>query len=113
MQTELTTAQVAPDSMMANVDELNIEPGLEHANRSLVRKTIVAGGVRRTAAKALEATSGSSYFRPWGRKGSCVTLKPRSFTPCQQRSSIISPVASPWAWIPWRNRRETGHDAAA
>jgi alkylation response protein AidB-like acyl-CoA dehydrogenase len=66
MQTELTTSQIALDSMIANVNELNIEPGLEHANCSLVRKTIVAGAVRRTADKALEATGGSGYFRALG-----------------------------------------------
>jgi alkylation response protein AidB-like acyl-CoA dehydrogenase len=66
MQTELTIAQIALESMIANVDELNVEPGIEHANRSLVRKTIVTDAVKRTADKALEATGGSGYFRAFG-----------------------------------------------
>ena len=66
MQTELTTAQIALDSMIANVEELNVEPGIEHANRSLIRKTIVTEAVKRTADKALEATGGSGYFRTFG-----------------------------------------------
>jgi alkylation response protein AidB-like acyl-CoA dehydrogenase len=66
MQTELTTAQIALESMIANVNELNLEPGIEHANRSLIRKTIVAEAVKRTADKALEATGGGGYFRRLG-----------------------------------------------
>lgn len=66
MQTELTTAQIALESMIANVNELNVEPGIEHANRSLIRKTIVAEAVKRTADKALEATGGGGYFRRLG-----------------------------------------------
>ena len=31
MQTELTTAQIALESMIANVNELNVEPRIEHA----------------------------------------------------------------------------------
>lgn len=66
MQTELTAAQIALESMIANVDELNVEPGIEHADRSLVRKTIVTEAVKRTADKALEAAGGSGYFRAFG-----------------------------------------------
>lgn len=63
MQTELTTAQIALESMVANANELNVEPGMEHANRALIRKTIVAESVKRTVDKALEATGGAGYFR--------------------------------------------------
>ncbi len=66
MQTELTTAQIALETMIANVNELNVEPGIEHANRALIRKTIVAEAVKRTADKALEATGGVGYFRRLG-----------------------------------------------
>jgi alkylation response protein AidB-like acyl-CoA dehydrogenase len=66
MQTELTAAQIALESMIANVDELNVEPGIEHADRSLIRKTIVTEAVKRTADKALEAAGGSGYFRAFG-----------------------------------------------
>jgi alkylation response protein AidB-like acyl-CoA dehydrogenase len=66
MQTELTTAQIALDSMIANVDELNVELGIEHANRSLIRKTIVTEAVKRTADKALEVTGATGYFRAFG-----------------------------------------------
>ena len=66
MQTELTTAQIALESMIANVNELDVEPGVQHANCALIRKTIVAEAAKRTADKALEATGGAGYFRRLG-----------------------------------------------
>jgi alkylation response protein AidB-like acyl-CoA dehydrogenase len=66
MQTELTAAQIALESMIANVDELNVEAGIEHADRSLIRKTIVTEAIKRTPEKALEAAGGSGYFRAFG-----------------------------------------------
>ena len=66
MQTELTTARIALESMIANVNELDVEPGMQHANCALIRKTIVAEAVKRTADKALEATGGAGYFRRFG-----------------------------------------------
>jgi acyl-CoA dehydrogenase len=66
MENELTTAQIALDSMIANVNGLNVEPGIHQANRALIRKTLVAEAVRRTTSKALEASGGSGYFRALG-----------------------------------------------
>lgn len=66
METELTTAQIALESIIANANELNVEPGIEHANRALIRKTIVTEAVKRTTDRALEATGGAGYFRRLG-----------------------------------------------
>jgi len=66
MENELTTAQIALDSMIANVNDLDVEPGIHQANRALIRKTLVAEAVRRTAGKALEASGGRAYFRASG-----------------------------------------------
>jgi alkylation response protein AidB-like acyl-CoA dehydrogenase len=66
MQTELTTAQIALESMVANANELHVKPGIEHANRALICKTIVAEAVKREVEKALEATGGAGYFRRLG-----------------------------------------------
>ena len=66
MLTDLTTAQIALQSMVANANELDLEPGIEHANRALIRKTIVAEAVKHTTSKALEATGGAGYFRRFG-----------------------------------------------
>jgi acyl-CoA dehydrogenase len=66
MQTELTTAQIALESMVSNANELDVEPGIEHANRALIRKTIVVEAVKRAVNKAFEATGGAGYFRRLG-----------------------------------------------
>ncbi len=66
MGNELATAQIALESMIANVNELDVEPGVEEANRSLIRETIVTQAVKRTAEEALEATGGGGYFRSSG-----------------------------------------------
>ena len=66
MLTDLTTAQIALQNMVANANELDLEPGIEHANRALIHKTIVADAVKRTADRALEATGGAGYFRRLG-----------------------------------------------
>jgi alkylation response protein AidB-like acyl-CoA dehydrogenase len=66
MENELTTAQIALDSMISNVNDLDVEPGIHQANRTLIRKTLVAEAVRRIASKALEAIGGRGYFRASG-----------------------------------------------
>jgi alkylation response protein AidB-like acyl-CoA dehydrogenase len=66
MQTELTTAQIALESMVANVNELDLQPGIEHANRALIRKTIVTDAIKCTTDKALEVTGSAGYFRRLG-----------------------------------------------
>lgn len=66
MENELTIAQIALDSMIADVNDLDVEPGIHQANRALIRKTLVAEAVRRTTRKALEATGGKGYFRASG-----------------------------------------------
>lgn len=66
MENELTTAQIALDSMIANVNDLDVEPGIHQTNRALIRKTLVTEAVRRTTSKALEASGGRGYFRASG-----------------------------------------------
>ena len=66
MQTELTTAQIALESMVSNANELNVEPGIEHANRALDPQDDRREAVKRTVNKALEATGGAGYFRRLG-----------------------------------------------
>jgi alkylation response protein AidB-like acyl-CoA dehydrogenase len=86
MENELTTAQIALESMIVNVNELEVEPGMEHANRSLIRKTIVAEAVKRTADKALEATGGSGYFRVSGLERILRDVQAAQFHPMQPKN---------------------------
>ena len=87
MQTELTAAQIALESMIANVDELNI----------------VTEAVKRRLRKPLRRQAEAAIFVLWDSKESCATLRPHSSSQCQQRSSIISLAVSPWAWTPWHD----------
>jgi len=66
MLTDLTTAQMALQSLISNANELDVVPGIEHANRALIHKTIIAQAVKRAVDKALEAVGGSGYFRSIG-----------------------------------------------
>lgn len=85
LENELTTAQIALESLIANVNDLDVEPGLEHANRALIRKTIVAEAVKRTADKALEATGGSGYFRASGIERLLRDAQAAQFHPMQAK----------------------------
>lgn len=86
MENELTTAQISLESMIANVDDLDVDPGVEHANRALIRKTIVAEAIRRTAEKALEATGGSGYFRASGLERILRDAHAAQFHPMQPKN---------------------------
>ncbi len=66
MLTDLTNAQIVLQSMVANANELNLDPDIEHANRALIHKTIVSNAVRHMVDAALEATGGAGYFRRLG-----------------------------------------------
>jgi alkylation response protein AidB-like acyl-CoA dehydrogenase len=83
MENELTTAQLALDSMMANVNDLDVEVSIETANGSVVRKTILTTAVIRTVEKALEATGGSGYFRALGLERILRDVQAAQFHPMQ------------------------------
>ena len=85
MLTELTTAQMALKSMVANANELDIEPVIEHANCALIRKTIVANAVRHMAATALEATGGAGYLRRLGLERILRDMQAAQFHPMPAR----------------------------
>jgi alkylation response protein AidB-like acyl-CoA dehydrogenase len=85
MENELTIAQLALESMIANVNDLDVEPTIDHANRSLIRKTLVTEAVRRVAEKALEATGGSGYFRASGLERILRDAQAGQFHPMQPK----------------------------
>jgi alkylation response protein AidB-like acyl-CoA dehydrogenase len=85
MENELTTAQVALESMIRNVNDLEVEPAIEHANRSLIRKTIVAEASRRAVDKALEAAGGAGYFRAAGLERFLRDVQAAQFHPMQPK----------------------------
>jgi alkylation response protein AidB-like acyl-CoA dehydrogenase len=63
LENELATAEIAHESMLNIVNNLDFESDVENANRILIRKTIATQAVIRTTEKALEVTRGGGYFR--------------------------------------------------
>lgn len=59
----LTTARLAVADMVRIANDLDVEPTLDTADAVLVRKTIAAKAVLRTAEKALEASGGAGFYR--------------------------------------------------
>lgn len=88
MQNELTVAQIALENMIANVNDLNAEIGIEHANRSLIRKTVVSEAVRRAVDKALEASGGEGYFRTSGLERMLRDTQAAQFHPMQMKKQL-------------------------
>jgi alkylation response protein AidB-like acyl-CoA dehydrogenase len=66
LENHLTTAQLAYNDMLRLANDYDVEPTLEHANRALIRKTLVANAVRQTVSSAIEVVGGASYFRGLG-----------------------------------------------
>ena len=66
LENEFAIAEIAYESMLANANNLEVQPTLAHANSALIRKTIVADAVKRCADKALEVSGGGGYFRASG-----------------------------------------------
>jgi acyl-CoA dehydrogenase len=89
MENELATAQVAFESMVAGVNDLDVEPGIHHANRALIRKTIVAESVQRVASKAVEASGGSGYFRAAGLERMLRDTHAAQFHPMQPKNQHV------------------------
>jgi alkylation response protein AidB-like acyl-CoA dehydrogenase len=66
LENELTTAQLAHESMVAMANDLKFEPSLKNSSAVLVRRTLLSQAAIRAISKALEITAGAGYFRPLG-----------------------------------------------
>jgi len=85
MLTELANAQIALQSMVANANDLDLEPMVEHANRALIRKTILINAVKRVVDTALETTGGAGYFRGMGLERILRDAHAAQFHPMPER----------------------------
>jgi acyl-CoA dehydrogenase len=63
---QLTTAQLAVDSMVAITNDWDFQPVPETANAILVRKTIAAKAIIATVEKALETAGGPGFYQALG-----------------------------------------------
>jgi alkylation response protein AidB-like acyl-CoA dehydrogenase len=82
---ELTTAQLAVDSMVAIANDWDFAPVPDTANAILVRKTIAAKAVLATAEKALETVGGAGFFRRLGLERLLRDLHGAQFHPLPEK----------------------------
>jgi acyl-CoA dehydrogenase len=85
MQTELTTAQLALDSMIALANEYDFEPSAELASQAVTRKSIAAKACIATVEKALEVTGGRGFFRELGLERMLRDVHGSQFHPMQEK----------------------------
>lgn len=64
--TQLTTAQLAQQGLVANANNLAFTPDVALADAALQRKSIVVNAATTTVMKAIETVGGSAYFRKAG-----------------------------------------------
>ncbi len=63
LDTHLTAAQVAVDSMIAITNDYDFKPTLERSNQMLMRKTLGAEAAIATVEKAVEIVGGRAFYR--------------------------------------------------
>jgi len=63
MQNALAAAELAWNAMIENAAELDFEPDLARANRTLVYKTLCANAAKEAVAHAITAAGGTAFFR--------------------------------------------------
>lgn len=86
---EMMIAQLAHAEMIAGVNEFDVAPDTERANRNLICKTLIANSVKRTAEKAVEAVGGSAYFRKLGLERLLRDLYAAQFHPLPERKQQL------------------------
>lgn len=85
LENQLTTAQLAVDSMVAIANDLSFEPSVKTANAILIRKTIAAKAVIQTAEKALETAGGGGFYRRKGLERLVRDAHAIQFHPLQEK----------------------------
>lgn len=63
MENRLAAAQIALDSMIAIANDFDFAPGHDTVNAVLIRKTLAVNAALAAGEKAMEALSGSGYYR--------------------------------------------------
>lgn len=85
----LTTARPAVADMVRIANDLDVEPTLDTADAVLVRKTIAAKAVLRTAEKALEASGGAGFYRPLGLERLLRDAHGAQFHPLPEKRQVL------------------------
>lgn len=85
LENDLTSAQLAVDSMVELANDFDFEPEVELANAVAVRKTLAVKAVVQTTEKALEATGGSGFYRTLGLERFVRDAHAGLFHPLQEK----------------------------
>jgi acyl-CoA dehydrogenase len=89
LENNLTTVQLAVDSMVALASDLDFEPELETTNAILVRKTLACKAALKTAEKALEVTGGGGFYRTMGLERFVRDAHAGQFHPMQEKRQLL------------------------
>ena len=89
VENNLTSAQLAWHDMLAITNDYQVEPTPDHANRMLIRKTLVANAVRATLTKAVEVVGGSAYFRAGGLERLWRDVQGFHFHPLPEKKQLV------------------------
>jgi alkylation response protein AidB-like acyl-CoA dehydrogenase len=84
----LATAQMALREMFEITNDYDIEPTVEHASRTLVRKTIAANAAMATVAKAVELVGGGAFFRRQGLERLLRDVQGAQFHPLPEKKQL-------------------------
>jgi alkylation response protein AidB-like acyl-CoA dehydrogenase len=85
LENNLTSVQLAVDSMVALANDLDFEPELETTNAILVRKTLACKAALQTVEKALEVTGGGGFYRVMGLERFVRDAHAGQFHPMQEK----------------------------
>lgn len=88
LENQLTVAQMAWREMVELTNDYDVEPTLDHANRILIRKTLLAQAVQATVAKAIEVVGGSAFFRSLGLERALRDVQGASFHPLPEKKQL-------------------------
>lgn len=89
MENALTTATMAIESMISITDNFNYLADFDTVNEIIKRKTIAVENCQRTAAKAMEASSGPGYLRPNGIESLLRDVMASHFHPLQEKRQLL------------------------
>ncbi|HEY8943691.1 MAG TPA: acyl-CoA dehydrogenase family protein, partial [Polyangiaceae bacterium] len=88
LDNSLTLAQLAWRDMLEIANDYDVEPTLDHANRTLIRKTLAANAARETVAKAVEVTGGAAFYCSLGLERLWRDVQGAAFHPLPEKKQL-------------------------
>lgn len=85
----LTTAELAVESMVRIANDLDYEPVTENANAILQRKTVAANAVLATVEKALDVAGGAGFYQKVGLEKLVRDAHAVRYHPLQEKRQLL------------------------